>query len=263
MRPDCAVLTLAEPGDDIAAALAGLADELGVKATAPLPRPPAGPDEETLPRGPLTDDAIARIVARLMPENAIVCNEAVTSGRRFVGLTQQAPPHDYLQLTGGAIGIGIPLAAGAAIACPGRKVIGLQADGSGMYTLQGLWTQAREGLDVVTIIFANRAYAILQGEMLAVGVGSIGRNARRMLSLDEPALDWVAMAKGMGVEAGAGGRCRAIRQAVRRGHSPARAVPHRGFDGAAGAAVLTAARALPGPGAWRERHRSRPIGGSR
>ena len=109
--------------------------------------------------------------------------------------------------TGGAIGIGLPLATGAAIACPDRKVLALQADGSGMYTAQALWTQAREKLDVVTVIFANRAYAILQAEMRNVGVNSFGRNASRMLSLDEPALDWVALANGMGVEAASAETC--------------------------------------------------------
>src|SRR5262249_37910855 len=153
------------------------------------------------PEGTLTADAVALAVARMLPDNAIICDESITSARHFFALSQQAPPHDYLQITGGAIGIGIPLATGAATACPDRKIIGLEADGSGMYTVQGLWTQARENPDVVTVIFANRAYAILQGEMRNVGVNNFGTNAGRMLSLDEPALDWVAMAKGMGVEA--------------------------------------------------------------
>ena len=113
-----------------------------------------------------------------------------------------ARPHDFLQLTGGAIGIGLPLATGAALACPERKVILLQADGSGMYTLQALWTQARERLDVLTIVYANRRYAILHSELKNVGAGEPGRSARRMLDLDDPALDWVSLARGMGVEAG-------------------------------------------------------------
>jgi acetolactate synthase-1/2/3 large subunit len=136
-----------------------------------------------------------------MPEGAIVCDESVSSGREFFGTTQGARPHDFLQLTGGAIGLGLPLATGAAVACPGRKVIGLQADGSGMFTVQALWTQARERLDVVTIVFANRRYQILRGEMAAMGLGTPGENARRMLDLDDPALDWVRIATGMGVEA--------------------------------------------------------------
>nr|WP_308812774.1 thiamine pyrophosphate-dependent enzyme [Cereibacter changlensis] len=136
-----------------------------------------------------------------MPEDAIVCDESITSGRDFFRMTHGAAPHDFLQLTGGAIGDGIPMATGAAVACPDRKVIGLQADGSGMYTVQGLWTQARERLDVLTIVFANRRYQILHGELLNVGAGPAGENARRMLDLDDPALDWVQMAGAMGVEA--------------------------------------------------------------
>jgi acetolactate synthase-1/2/3 large subunit len=122
-------------------------------------------------------------------------------------LSAFAAPHDYMMGTGGSIGGGIPMATGAAIACPDRKVINLEADGSGMYTVQGLWTQARENLDVVTIVFANRTYAILHGEMKNVGVNAIGENARRMLDLDHPALDWVSLAKGMGVEAARADTC--------------------------------------------------------
>jgi acetolactate synthase-1/2/3 large subunit len=125
----------------------------------------------------------------------------VSSGRDFFRPTYGAAPHDFLQITGGAIGLGLPLAAGAAIACPERKVIALQADGSGMYTLQALWTHARERLDIVTVIFANRSYAILHNELKMVGAGEPGHNARRMLDLDDPAIDWVKLANGAGVEA--------------------------------------------------------------
>ncbi|AMJ63286.1 acetolactate synthase large subunit [Bosea sp. PAMC 26642] len=198
----CAITTLARPGDDLPAAIAALADELGARKAEPAfiaqPRAEAG----ALPSGTLDADKVCTIVATLLPENSIICDESVSSGRVFYQQCHDAPPHDYLQLTGGAIGEGIPLCVGAAVACPDRKVIGMQADGSGMYTVQGLWTQARENLDVVTVIFANRTYAILHGEMRAVGVNDFGRNAKLMLNLDEPALDWVAMARGMGVEAG-------------------------------------------------------------
>ncbi len=132
--------------------------------------------------------------------------------------------------TGGSIGGGIPMATGAAIACPDRKVINLEADGSGMYTVQGLWTQARENLDVVTIVFANRTYAILHGEMRNVGVNAIGENARRMLDLDHPALDWVSLAKGMGVEAARADTCEALRRAAGQRSVAARAVPDRSCD---------------------------------
>jgi acetolactate synthase-1/2/3 large subunit len=197
----CVVTTLASPGDDFPGAIAALADELG--ATRAQPAFIAAPAEpsEGLPTGTLDADKVCTIVATLLPENSIICDESVSSGRVFYQQCHRAPRHDYIQLTGGAIGEGIPLAIGAAVACPDRKVIGMQADGSGMYTVQGLWTQARENLDIVTVIFANRTYQILHGEMRAVGVNDFGRNAKLMLNLDEPALDWVMMAKGMGVEA--------------------------------------------------------------
>lgn len=197
-RPDCEIMELAAAGDDLAGALAWLAEELGAGKALPVRAELRRPG---LPQGALTPETIAQTISALMPENAIVCDEAVTSGRAFFGLTAGAPAHDWLQLTGGAIGIGLPLAVGAAVACPERKVISLQADGSGMYTVQALWTQAREELDIVTVIFANRSYAILHGELKNVGAGEPGRNARRMLDIDGPALDWVSMAKGMGVSA--------------------------------------------------------------
>ena len=194
------ILTLAEPGRDLPGALEALAAELAVPAGTAPGRAPAI-EQGAVPDGPLTADAITTIVARSIPENAIVVDESVTSGRRFFDLSQGSAPHDYLQLTGGAIGAGIPMASGAAIACPDRKVISLQADGSAMYTVQGLWTQARERSDVVTVLFANSAYRILQGEMRGVGVNEVGRNAQRMLDLDDPRLDWVPLARGLGVEA--------------------------------------------------------------
>jgi acetolactate synthase-1/2/3 large subunit len=116
-------------------------------------------------------------------------------------------PYDHLPLTGGAIGIGIPLSVGAAVACPDRKVVLLQADGSGMYTVQGLWTQAREKLDVLTIVASNGGYATLKGEMRNVGVNRFGRNAERMLDIDAPTLDWCSLARGMGVEAARAETC--------------------------------------------------------
>jgi len=129
-------------------------------------------------------------------------DEALTGASAFISRTRGAAPHDYLQITGGAIGMGPPLATGAAIACPDRRVVCLQADGSAMYTVQALWTQAREGLDVTTVILDNRSYAILKGELANVGAANAGRKAHSMMELDRPALDWVAMARGMGVEAG-------------------------------------------------------------
>jgi acetolactate synthase-1/2/3 large subunit len=201
IQDSCAVVTLAEIGDDLPLALEMLADELGARRAEPAYIAQPRGETAALPTGALDADKVCTIVASLLPENCIVCDESVSSGRVFYQQCANAPQHDYIQLTGGAIGEGIPLAIGAAVACPDRKVIGMQADGSGMYTVQGLWTQARENLDVVTVIFANRTYQILHGEMRAVGVNDFGRNAKLMLNLDEPALDWVAMARGMGVEA--------------------------------------------------------------
>ncbi|SHF93407.1 acetolactate synthase-1/2/3 large subunit [Kaistia soli DSM 19436] len=201
----CDVATLVEADDDIPDALERLADRLGARQSSPR-RPDAVP-MPAMPSGPLNEDAVSIIAAAVLPEQAIVVDEGLTSGRRFYALSAQGPQHDYMMCTGGAIGTGMPLSVGAAIACPDRKVVTLQADGSGMYTLQALWTAAREKLDVVVIVFANRAYAILRLEMGNVGVTGFGHNADRMLRLDEPALDWVSLAHGMGVEAARAETC--------------------------------------------------------
>ena len=153
------------------------------------------------PVGALASDKIAIAVAHHLPENAIVVDESISTGRHFFPHTKTAAPHTWLQIIGGAIGAGLPLAVGASVACPNRKVLSLQADGSAMYTIQALWTQAREQLDVTTVILSNRAYAILQGEMTKVGVDQPGPTGKNMMSLDNPPLDWVALAKGMGIEA--------------------------------------------------------------
>lgn len=202
MLPEgCAVIAAARPEEDGVAALRELARAVSAPtqgAHAPLI---AQRKDLPLPGGALTAASVAQAVVALLPEQAIVCDESVSSGRDFFPMSWHAAPHDYLQVTGGAIGCGLPLATGAAIGAPGRKVITLQADGSAMYTVQALWTQARERLDVVTVIFSNRSYAILHGELRQVGAGAPGVNARRMLDLDDPALDWVRLAQGMGVEA--------------------------------------------------------------
>lgn len=194
---DCEIVTLATRDTDTLESLTQLAE----RAAAP---PDAGHVAGRLPDlpadGRLTVDAVNRIVASLLPEQAIVCDEAITSVG-FYDHSIASAAHDYLQITGGAIGIGIPMATGAAVACADRKVVTLQADGSGMYTMQGLWTQAREALDVVTVVFSNRSYAILHGEMRRMGIEAPGENARRMLNLDHPAIGWTSLANGMGVEA--------------------------------------------------------------
>ncbi len=197
--PHAEIVPLADAADAIDDTMLRLADRLGASNTAPAA--PSRRTEGSMADGPLTDAAISLIAAAHLPDEAIVVDEGLTSGRGFHALSEGGARHDYLMLTGGAIGIGIPLAVGAAIARPDRKVVALQADGSGMYTVQGLWTAARENLDILFVIYANSAYAILRLEMQNVGVTHFDRNAERMLRLDGPPLDWVAMARGMGVEA--------------------------------------------------------------
>lgn len=195
---DCVVVDYADEADDQLYALQALADELNIPASVQPLLNQRG--EKIMPTGALDDDKISAIIAALLPENAIIVDESITSGREMFTLTHGSAPHDFLQLTGGAIGIGLPLATGAAVACPDRQVVALQADGSGMYTMQALWTHAREKLNIITVIFANQRYAILHGELQNVGAGAPGRNARRMFDLVEPTIDWVSLAKGVGVE---------------------------------------------------------------
>jgi len=196
--PECETHILATPGEDIVGALEALAEELGASQNAPVQArqtyPP--PSAEAI-----TPEAAAAVLGTLLPEGAIVVDEALSAAAAFLSGTKGAAAHDLLQVTGGAIGIGLPLATGAAIACPDREVICLQADGSAMYTVQALWTQAREGLDVTTILLNNRSYAILKRELANVGPGDAGRRALDMMELERPALDWVGLARGMGVEA--------------------------------------------------------------
>lgn len=194
----CEIQSIAQPEQDCAAALDALADAVGAKAGTAKLQPLARPDR---PTGAITLDSIAAAIGAILPENAIVADESVTTGRGFYPLTAGAPAHDWLQNRGGSIGLGMPLATGAAVACPDRKVVSLEGDGSGMYTVQALWTQAREKLDVTTLVFANRSYNILKGELANVGAGNPGPRAHDMLTLDRPTLDWIDLAKGMGVEA--------------------------------------------------------------
>ncbi len=200
--PEAELHVLARPEQDPADALARLAEELGAEPAAlPDPRP-----RPTPARGVLTPDSVAQTLAALLPEEAVVADEAVTYGRGFFPATYAAAPHDWLQVTGGAIGGGPPIATGAAVAAPGRRVVNLQADGSAMYTLQALWTQARERLDVTTVLFSNRKYAILLGELANVGANP-GRTALDMLDLGNPDLNWVGLAQAMGVDAARAESC--------------------------------------------------------
>jgi acetolactate synthase-1/2/3 large subunit len=189
---------LAAGRDDVTAALVALADRLDATRSPPL----APARRPQLPTGPLTVEAVGHALGALLPERAIITDEANTSGQGMPSATAGAPRHDWLTVPGGAIGDGMPLALGAAIACPDRKVVCLQADGSAMYTPQALWTIAREQLDITTIVFHNAAYAILRIELQRTGAGSGGPRAREMFSLSRPSLDFVALSRSMGMSAG-------------------------------------------------------------
>ncbi len=212
--PDAQIHLLAGMHEDIHAALETLADELSLLKVSPSLAPFERP---SLPTGDLSPETIWTTVSALMPENAIISDEGITSGRMAGPITQTAPPHDWLHVTGGAIGQGMPVATGAAIGSPDRKVISMEADGSGMYTLQSLWTQARESLDVVTVIFANRAYRILQYEIKSLCGNDDGPKSSAMMRLDEPEMNWVSMSEGMGVPATRVDTLEAFINAFRRG----------------------------------------------
>lgn len=199
LTPDGATVhQICDITDDIDAALEGFVGAVGADEASPrvleLDRP-------SLPDGDFDAAAVGRALAHLMPDDAIVVNEAGTAGGGYQGALRGTPPFSLLALTGGSIGYGLPAATGAAVACPDRRVFAMQADGAGMYTVQALWTQAREGLDVTNIIFNNGKYAILQFEFDRVGAHSPGPKAMSMLDLTNPAIDWVSIAQGMGVPA--------------------------------------------------------------
>lgn len=195
----CEISVLSHPAEDSIAALDALADALDATNAAPRLHRRAIPDSRD--DGTFGPDTIAAIVGAHLPEHAIVSDETISAGPNTQTLTATAPPHDWLFITGGAIGQGMPVATGAAVACPDRKVISLQADGSALYTLQSLWTQAREGLDVTTVIYANRKYRILEHELERVGALRGDGVSTTLIDLDRPAIDWVSIAEGMGVAA--------------------------------------------------------------
>ena len=194
----CETLTLCTRSEDAAIGLQVLADALGAPESGkvqPLRRP------EAAPTGGLTPQACGQSIARHLPEGAIICDDAVTSGGAVAVPCLTAAPHEVLALTGGAIGIAMPLAIGAAVARPDQKVVALSGDGAGMYTVQSLWTMARENLDVTVVVFANHSYRILNIEMGRTGSGNPGPSASKLLDLGDPRIDWVSMAKGLGVDA--------------------------------------------------------------
>jgi acetolactate synthase-1/2/3 large subunit len=208
--PDADIHVLARPEHDLPDVLARLADEVGAPPV-PIPEVQA---PESLPRGAVSSEAVAGTLAAVLPEGTVVVDESVSFGRSFFGGLAAAPPHDWLQITGAAIGSGLPMATGAAIAAPGRRVLNLQADGSAMYTVQALWTQARERLPVTTVILSNRKYAILLGELAHVGANP-GRTALDMMDLGNPDLDWCRIAEGLGVEAAATGTLEGLADLLR------------------------------------------------
>jgi acetolactate synthase I/II/III large subunit len=191
----CEVHILSSGSDDASGALADLTKQVGAGAaeSVPVVRP-------ARPSGALTAQSAAYAIGALLPEGAIVIDEGVTSSGYVAAATAAGPRHDWLNVTGGAIGIGLPLAVGAAVAAPDRKIVGLQADGSSMYTIQALWTHARERLDTTTIIFNNRQYSILRSELKRVGAAE-GPKALDLLDLSRPDIDFTALARGLGVEA--------------------------------------------------------------
>ncbi len=194
----CTVYPVAGPADDVDATLAALAEGVGTAAGS-ASRAPAGTPGP--PTGPLTSSAVCQALGALLPEGAIVSDEGNTSGVFAPGATAGSPPHDWLCLTGGAIGQGLPVAVGAAVAAPDRRVVALESDGSALYTLQAWWTMARRGLDVTTVLLNNGSYAVLNMELDRVGVDEPGPRARDMLDLGRPAIDFVHLARGLGLHA--------------------------------------------------------------
>src|SRR5438045_5813935 len=220
LKPEgCEVHRMTQSGENSVAALEALASALGAK---PADVKPQAKVELVKPTGGLNHASIAHAIAMAIPDNAIVVDESVTTGRAFFPVMAAGAPHDWIQNLGGSIGYSTPVATGAAIACPDRKVICMVGDGSAMYTIQSLWTQARESLNVTTIVFANRIYQILRGEFDGVGAGEPGKRAQDMLKIDRPTLDFVALAKGMGVPG------RAVTTADELVTALAEAIPERG-----------------------------------
>jgi acetolactate synthase I/II/III large subunit len=211
--PDCEIHTLATPSEDQVGSLKALADSFPLSAEQPIQRA----ERPVIPSGKISLPGLAASVGALLPEGAIVVDESMTSGRGMMGATKSAPPHDWLGNTGGSIGIALPLAVGAAVACPDRKVLCLTADGSGMYTLQALWTMARESLNVTTVVFANHDYAVLKREFSYLGVGEPGQRALDLFEIGRPDLDWVHLAKGMGVPAVRVSSLEGFAKALRKG----------------------------------------------
>ena len=209
----CETLSLGGADTDAAAALTALADAIGAVESAQIA-------ELTLPdaeKGELNPGNIGTAVARCLPENAIVADDGVTGSLAAFVPSATARPHDWMMLTGGAIGMGMPLALGAAMAAPDRKVLCLSGDGAGMYTNQALWSMARESADVVTVVFVNHSYRILNIELYRTGAGNPGPTSQAMLNLGAPEIDWVKLAQAQGVEAELATTAEGFEAALERG----------------------------------------------
>jgi acetolactate synthase-1/2/3 large subunit len=192
----CTVHTLASPGQDAVGGLERVVKRLGAESVPPALQPAIQPDR---PKGKLTAEKVCKAIGHLLPERAIIVDEAQTSGVMLPHFTKGSPRHDVITLTGGAIGQSLPNAVGAAIACPDRPVLTLVGDGTAMYTIQALWTMARERLNVITVVFCNKSYAILNVELQRVGAQGTGDKARSQLDISNPGLDFVQLGSSMGV----------------------------------------------------------------
>jgi acetolactate synthase-1/2/3 large subunit len=194
----CAITVLAGLHEDGPASLEAVAEECGAAREVPV----FDCEAVTVPAdGPLTLENVGRVMAAWLPENTLIAEEMVSSGGQVLEQLRHAAPHEWMPVTGGSIGQGLPVAVGAAVACPERKVLALEADGSAMYTPQALWTMARENLNVLTVIFANGRYRILDVEMRRTGAKGFGEIANNMIDIGRPDLDFVSLARGMGVRA--------------------------------------------------------------
>jgi acetolactate synthase-1/2/3 large subunit len=212
--PDgCEVHELASPSDDALGSLEALISSLGVAGASPALQEPSRPSQ---PTGELTAEKVCQTIGATLPEGTIISDEAQTSGVMLAAYTAGAPRHDVLTLTGGAIGQGLPVAVGAAIGCPDRPVLALQGEGSAMYTIQSLWTMAREQLDITVVIFNNRSYAILNIELERVGASGAGPKAKSQLDLAGPNLDFVQVGNGLGVPSLRVQTCEQLGDALRR-----------------------------------------------
>jgi acetolactate synthase I/II/III large subunit len=198
LRPGARVHELAGVAGDVTGALEALAERLGTRASGAVK---ASLDLPRRPTGEITPEKIGVLLAATLPADAIVIDESITTGRSFLDATRSAHPHDWILPTGGSIGYALPVAIGAAVACPDRKVVVLESDGSGLYMPQTLWTYARESLNILTLVFANRRYQILRNEMQNVGALGVGKKSSDLLDIGRPNIDWVGLAKSFGVEA--------------------------------------------------------------